>query len=108
MINVKIKKENNRVVEFIIEGHSGYDDIGKDIICSATSMIVINTINSIKKFTDDNVVINDIDDSKGLIQFSLDDKYSEKTEVLIDALVLGLKSIKETYGNRYIDIKEVL
>ena len=42
MIKV-IKKDN--VIEII--GHSGYDIIGKDIVCSAVSSIVTTTINGI-------------------------------------------------------------
>ena len=42
MIKV-LKKEN--LIE--ITGHSGYDIIGKDIVCSAVSSIVTTTINGI-------------------------------------------------------------
>ena len=42
MIKV-IKKDN--VIEII--GHSGYDIVGKDIVCSAVSSIVTTTINGI-------------------------------------------------------------
>ena len=36
-----------------MSGHAGYDDIGKDIVCAAVSVLVINTLNSIERFTDD-------------------------------------------------------
>ena len=42
MIKV-VKKEN--IIEII--GHSGYDIVGKDIVCSAVSSIVTTTINGI-------------------------------------------------------------
>ena len=42
MIKVLVKKD---VIE--ITGHSDYDTIGKDIVCSAVSSIVTTTINGI-------------------------------------------------------------
>ena len=41
---IKVLKENNKIE---IIGHSGYDIIGKDIVCSAVSSIVTTTINGI-------------------------------------------------------------
>ena len=44
MINVKVEKDKIEII-----GHSNYDDLGKDIVCSAVSSIMITTINAINK-----------------------------------------------------------
>ena len=36
-------------------GHAGYAEAGEDIVCSAISVLVINTINSIERFTNDQI-----------------------------------------------------
>ena len=41
---IKVLK-NEKKIE--IKGHSNYDDLGKDIVCSAVSSIVTTTINGI-------------------------------------------------------------
>ena len=41
---IKVSKKEN-IIE--ITGHSGYDTLGKDIVCSAVSSIVTTTINGI-------------------------------------------------------------
>ena len=41
---IKVSKKEN-IIE--ITGHSGYDIVGKDIVCSAVSSIVTTTINGI-------------------------------------------------------------
>ncbi len=41
---IKVLKKDN-IIEII--GHSGYDTLGKDIVCSAVSSIVTTTINGI-------------------------------------------------------------
>jgi uncharacterized protein YsxB (DUF464 family) len=47
MIKVNVLKKDNIVDKIIIKGHANYDIIGKDIVCSAASSIVITTINGI-------------------------------------------------------------
>jgi uncharacterized protein YsxB (DUF464 family) len=46
---IKIKATDNKIV---ITGHAGYDLVGKDIVCSSVSSIVITTINGILKLED--------------------------------------------------------
>ena len=54
MITVsRIKNEYGNYVGFCCSGHAGYAESGSDIICSAVSALVINTINSIEAFTED-------------------------------------------------------
>ncbi len=36
--------------EIKLTGHSDYDELGKDIVCSAVSSIMITTVNAISKF----------------------------------------------------------
>ena len=43
MIKVTIFKKNNNYVGIKCNGHSGYDDFGRDIVCSAVSSLVFNT-----------------------------------------------------------------
>ena len=41
---IKIKFDKDKIS---IKGHSGYDVIGKDIVCASVSSIVITSINAI-------------------------------------------------------------
>ena len=42
--------KSDSLYEVCIKGHSGYDTIGKDIVCSAVSSSFILTINLLDKF----------------------------------------------------------
>ena len=47
MIEVTVYKTmRHEYAGFDMSGHAGYDDIGKDIVCAAVSVLVINTLNS--------------------------------------------------------------
>ena len=49
MINVIVYKDVKGLIEgFSLKGHAGYAEYGSDIVCSAVSMLTINTLNSIK------------------------------------------------------------
>ena len=110
MIKVKILKKENQIYAFELSGHAEYDEHGKDIICSAVSMLVINTLNSINHFTDDHIILEANNEKTGHIRFRLDIEekpYSSETDILLKSLEFGLQSAREHYGKKYIDIEEV-
>ena len=55
MIHVTIfQNKYKECVGFQTEGHAEYANPGQDIVCAAASILVINTINAIEEFTEDN------------------------------------------------------
>lgn len=49
MIEVILKTKEKRLVGFQVSGHAGYDEIGKDIVCAAVSVITYNAINTLEE-----------------------------------------------------------
>lgn len=49
MITASFKEENNSYT-FSITGHANYDDIGKDIVCAAVSILTTTVVNEINRF----------------------------------------------------------
>ncbi len=71
MIKVTIyKTDGHKYAGFDISGHAGYDESGNDVVCAAVSAIVINTINSIERFTEDETS-SVSDEESGTIEFTL-------------------------------------
>lgn len=104
MIYVQTVKENGHYKKFIIDGHAGYAEEGEDIVCAAVSALVINTINSIEKFTEDAFTCDCRD---GMIQnWEFTSSVSPETELLMDSLMLGLANIQKSYSEKYLKIKE--
>lgn len=48
MIKVRVEEKNGNIFSVQMAGHADYDDLGKDIVCSAASSIVITSVNAIK------------------------------------------------------------
>lgn len=110
MIKVIVKKNKKDVpYEFNISGHAGYDVSGRDIICSAVSVLAINTINSMQTFCKDKINVN-IDNKSATIIIKLptikDEIESTELCVLSKSLFLGLTEVSTEYGKRFIEIKE--
>ncbi|MCI8495424.1 MAG: ribosomal-processing cysteine protease Prp [Lachnospiraceae bacterium] len=105
MIQITVcKNQANEYTAFQCMGHAEYDVSGKDIICSAVSALVINTINSVEQFTTDKFTL-DTDHEEGLIRFTLEEDYSQSSLLLLRSLVLGLQGIQQNYGTEYIMLK---
>ncbi len=107
MIKVKIRKDEDRYVGFTCEGHAGYAEYGSDIVCSAVSMLVINTVNSIDALTDCRLKATD-EEKSGKIQVIFPEGTDEKAGLLMDAMVLGLQSVEEQYGRSHIRVEQVI
>ncbi len=109
MINVTIFNDSDKQYKgFSVLGHAGYADKGYDIICASVSVLTINTVNAIEKFTGDDITVN-VDEKSGLISMSFGDTVSSESKLLVDTMVLGLEDIIDNYGDTYIKIsyKEV-
>lgn len=90
---------------FLCEGHAEYSESGSDIVCSAVSILTINTANAIEQFTD-TCFYQDCE--SGHLSISFPDGCDSGAELLMDTLVLGIEGIRSSY-TEYVDIiyKEV-
>lgn len=80
-------------------GHAGFGRSGKDIVCASISILVINTLNAIEVLANEHM-ITESDESEGYIECRFPDEINDKTKLLMDSLVMGLKEIEQNYGKR--------
>ena len=98
-----IKTRNGEYKGFNCVGHSGYAQAGEDIVCAAISVLVINTINSLEQLAGEKfkLVTNEED---GVIDCRFENNINEKSRLLVDSMILGLREIKKQYGKTFIDL----
>lgn len=106
MIQVIVEKQNENIVAFHMEGHSGYADRGFDIVCSAVSALAINCVNSIEELTDDAFSVGQ-DEERGMLDFQMDGISSRETQLLLQSMVIGVSGISEMYGKQYVTVEIV-
>jgi len=104
MIKVSFKYDhNNDPVGFICTGHAGFAAFGKDIVCAAVSALVINCVNSISHLTSSGFDLES-DEKKGCIKCILEDNASDEAKLLVKSLELGINTIINDEGSKYVKL----
>ena len=62
MITVTVFNKNEEIVGVQLEGHAEFGRRGRDIVCSAVSILYINLVNSLESFTKDDLMTLTRDD----------------------------------------------
>ena len=103
-----VQTKDKQIRAFQVAGHAGYAESGQDIVCSAVSALTITTINSLEAFTTQSFEI-DQDEEDGVITVNFLEDLNHDAALLMNSLILGLKSIENEYNNEYIhvDFREV-
>jgi uncharacterized protein YsxB (DUF464 family) len=107
MIKILILRDDlGNIRRLKVSGHSGYDEIGRDIICSAVSAIVqttvigLSNVVGIKPLYHQESGLADLRIPDGLSQEKIDE-----ANIVLETGLLGLKSIEAGYSE-YVDIRE--
>lgn len=108
MITVSIlRRQDNGIEGFKVEGHANYDKRGRDIVCAGVSSITVGTVNSIEALLG---VVMDGKMKNGFLNATLpatlESHVSENVQLLLSSMVVMLQSIEKSYG-KYIEIQEV-
>ena len=98
------KTRSGEYTGFTCSGHAGFDGYGKDIVCAAVSVLVINTINSLEEIVHEEIVVES-DERNGYIACDFKAHLKETSRVLVSSLELGLSQIVKQYGDKYCKLK---
>ena len=93
MIHVSIQKQNENLQKIIVFGHAMYDDVGKDIVCSAVSTCVITTVNGIIDVDGSAIEVLQKDNR---IEIEVKEKHEIATKLLENMLDI-LESLEQQY-----------
>ena len=110
MTTIIIRKDNKNTYRgFICMGHAGYAKkrlFGKspDILCSAISMMVISTMNSLEELAGEKLVVTSNEDT-GFIKCDFESVLQEKSVFLVDSMVYSLQKLSKEYGEKYLQVK---
>lgn len=93
MIKVLISAKDNNIKKINIKGHAGYDDYGKDIVCSSVSSITITTVNAILMFDKNYVSYNEKKDNFEIVI----NENNDITDKLIQNMINLLIELSQDY-----------
>jgi len=82
-----------------VEGHAGYAEPGRDIVCAAVSGLIHNLVQSIESLTEDSVKFNIRPGYAEIVYKDL----SVEGRLLIDSFFIGVSDIVAAYAE-YVQI----
>lgn len=89
---IEVKRNSGGIT---IQGHAGYAPHGQDIVCAAVSTLVQTFLASVEELTADEITVTY--SPQGQIQSIQYEHLSERAQVLLDALFIGIQMIADTY-----------
>lgn len=98
-----IYNDDNLKQGFVVSGHAEYAEQGEDIVCAGVSALVFTTINSLDSLLQSDINLS-VDEETGLISCIFKSEPTEKEELLINSLILGLLDIEKNYGNKFLTV----
>ncbi|MDR2648931.1 MAG: ribosomal-processing cysteine protease Prp [Clostridiales bacterium] len=96
MIQVNISRNSRgRMYGFTARNH------GEDIVCAAVSALILNAVNSVEAFTDEDMTVDIDKKNTGYIKLYLPDieagNDNSDADLLLSSMLLGLEHIQEQY-----------
>ena len=83
-----------------VDGHAGYAETGKDIICAAVSVLTQGLVHSFEALTDDEISYNIV---SGHVDINYEN-LSERGCLLVDSFFIAISDIQNTYGSDYVQV----
>lgn len=95
MINIDLLiNKKDKIVGFEIRGHAEYDEYGKDLVCSAVTILAYACINTLDKYAD-NIEFMDDDDLMKILIKSAD----TNTDLIFDYFTTGIETLLGNYDS---------
>lgn len=106
MINILIIYNKSSIVEFSADGHSNFDELGKDIVCAAVSAVTQTAVIGLVDVLSIDVKLKRCDGYlKCILPADLSVEDRRNANIVLDTMFSGLKSIQYGYKD-YISIEE--
>ncbi|WP_326230546.1 ribosomal-processing cysteine protease Prp [Bacillus halotolerans] len=97
-----------KIMSYRSEGHANYDGHGKDIVCAGVSTVTFGTVNSIEALLG---IVPEHTIHEGFLKIDIPEQIEPKTfeqvQLLLESMVVMLKSIQESYGE-FLTINETM
>ncbi len=103
MIKVKIFKNDGFIQRYSMLGHAGFDVYGQDIVCAAISILGHTALRSLVDVCglNENEISYKVDEDTGFLDVKIlinfDDIRIKDTQVVFNTLIVGIKSLVESY-----------
>ena len=100
MITAVLYREGENLTGCRLEGHSGWAESGRDIVCAAASILGCTCVNALESVCGVIPEITEYNEDKGVLAFELPamtEEENSKAQILMGALRQGLNDLTAEY-----------
>lgn len=99
MVSVVFVKRQDNFVAFEFDGHAGFEEIGKDIVCAAVSVLAQTALVSFNEVAGIEDIIYEVDEAYVYCELpdEIDNHQRHDANVIFRSLIVGLNGIIEAY-----------
>ena len=109
MISIEIfRDKDGNILGLKSRGHADYAEGGSDIVCAAVSILLINRLNAIEKFSSTTGELKEKDQEEGVIEVEFTGVPDEKAKLILDTMLLGLRDVADQYGKKYLKLVDTI
>ena len=109
MIQVIIHRHNDKIKSFKISGHAESGPYGYDLVCAGVSAVSFGAVNAVLSLCDIDLEIDQADDG-GYLRVTIPNDTADaertKAELILDAMVVSLKTIEHDYNKHILILDE--
>ncbi|MCR5610998.1 MAG: ribosomal-processing cysteine protease Prp [Clostridiales bacterium] len=100
MTRITVHFQGGRPVGFTAKGHSGYADKGEDIVCAAISALTETAYLGVTELAKaDAEAVQKDGELRLMLKPEVSGLSREKAELILETMLLGLRSIEENYSD---------
>jgi uncharacterized protein YsxB (DUF464 family) len=100
MIEISLKKKEDKINYIKITGHADYAEEGFDIVCASVSCICITTVNALISIDEGSVVYSE---AEGLLEIGI-----MKHTDITDKLIANMLDLLEKLSNDYSEYVKII
>lgn len=101
MINVNVNRKNNQIKQFELSGHAASGPYGYDLVCAGVSAVSFGAVNAVMTLSGADLEIEQGDEG-GFLRVTVPDSIPyetmEKTQLLLEGMLVSLKTIEQEYS----------
>ena len=94
MIRVTIRSRKGGITGFDCQGHAGFSDYGKDIVCAAVSVLTTTCDNALETVAATDA---EVQAKEGSMTVRLPEGSAHDAQVILRAMRQGLRDVAEAY-----------
>jgi uncharacterized protein YsxB (DUF464 family) len=95
---VTCRRTAGRIVALSVEGHAGFAPRGRDIVCAATSALVLSAAHGVTTFC--RAPVRVVDQGDGEYRLEVPRGGNARAQALLETAVAGLRAIARSYPGR--------